>query len=157
VLTSRSQGEVTMLISRRCIKNFTLAGLTSGVLLILASGMWLHAQPRPYPRSVQFSAPHQGILFAAIDAAWFRPYNPPIFESLPKSWIPTVYAQQCGTPICDGLVGATTNDVCPLCTPGTWYWQNCVESLTNSYCSQSVNNCSCQRVDQSTSKCNPPN
>lgn len=136
----------------RKLRTLSLAGLVAGASI--TSVAWLSVQQRPYPRGVQFRAPHQRTVYAAINRVWFRPYAPPILERLRVAWIPTVYAQSCTTPLCNFTVGEETNIACPTCGP-TFYWQNCVATNQNKYCSQSMNNCDCQRA--ANSKCNPIN
>lgn len=128
--------------------------LASSVLPALVLAFWLNVRTQPYPRGAEFRAPHRSALVAAVDAVWFRPDGPLILEKLPKSWIPTVYAQTCTTPICNFTVGEEINVACSNCGSG-WYWQNCAPSGQNTYCEQKLNNCGCQRA--TNSKCNPPN
>ncbi len=138
----------------RSLRNLVFAGLIAGAFTVLGSVAWLNGQPRPYPGGVQFRAPHQRTFAALVDRVWFRPYGPPILEGLRGSWLLTVHAQTCTTPICNFTIGEETNISCPKCG-ASFYWQNCVPSNANTYCSQAVNNCGCQRA--TNSKCNPPN
>jgi hypothetical protein len=148
-----------VLTARKYMKRLALGALVCGVLFMCAVGGWLLAGQRPYPRQVQFRAPHRGTLAATIDAIWFRPDSPRIFEFLPESWIPVVYAQQCSTHICNGYAGYETNAACAGCGAG-WYNQLCTIVTYNSWCEQNNTTCPgggiCIRAT-STTKCNPPN
>ncbi len=150
--------------SRKLVKRIMQAALTCSLLLGLAGGSWLLTRQRPYPRGVQFRAPHQPILAAAIDAVWFRPYNPPILAKLPQSWIATVYAAGVMPPpcpvkqICNNLTGGESNSKCTGYCAGM-FDQFCEPTTANSYCSQASTSCgsggTCIRA--SNSSCNPPN
>jgi hypothetical protein len=143
-----------MLIPRIHARKAVLIGLASSALPAFVLALWLNVRTQPYPRGVQFRAPHQAALLALIDAVWFRPDAPLTLGRLPKSWIPVVYAQSCSTPLCNGTTGEETNVGCPNCGSG-YNWQNCVPSVQSAYCSQSINSCGCQRA--TNSKCNPIN
>lgn len=147
-----------MLTARKYMKRLALSALVCGVLFMCAVGGWLLAGQRPYPRHVQFRAPHRGTLAAMIDAIWFGPNRPRIFEFLPESWIPVVYAQQCTTPICNYLVATQSESQCPPSCGSGFYDQFCEPTVNNSYCTQTDALCTggyhCFRA--SNSKCNPP-
>ena len=141
-------------MTSRNLRNLVFVGLIASASIALALGVWLNGQPQPYPRGAQFRAPHQRALASIVDRVWFRPYGPPILEGVSGSWLLTVHAQTCSTPICNGTTGEETNIPCSTC-PGSFYWQNCVQSNANTYCSEAINNCGCKRA--TNSKCNPAN
>jgi hypothetical protein len=142
----------------RYTKRLAFRALACGVLFVCAVGIWLLAGQQPYPRHVQFRAPHRGVMAAMIDLIWFKPSSPPILRLFPQSWIPVVYAQECGTPNCNNQTGYQTTVPCLGCGSG-WFNQGCQYTPKNSYCTTQDTNCpgggTCTRLPNNTTKCNP--